>query len=85
MLQIYIGLANYQENNYTEQAFVLFTMTCLLAFVSYFTVLKFKRIKMEKLEYEKISQLTYEQQEEINDIMHQQIEIQMADVKVLKN
>ena len=35
-------------------------MTFLIGFVSYFTVLKFNRIKMEKQEYEKISQLTFE-------------------------
>ena len=54
MLQIYIGLADYKEDSFSEQAFVLFTMCCLLGFVSYFTVLKFQRIKAEKQEYEKI-------------------------------
>ena len=60
MLQVYIGRATYAEDKTSDNITVGLTMMFLLTYVSYFTVLKFKRIRREEKEFEKLNQLTYE-------------------------
>ena len=60
MLQIYIGQANYEEDNMGTSIYVFGSAAGLLLYVSYFTVLRFRRISREKKEFDKLNQLTYE-------------------------
>ena len=56
-LSLLIGKAPY-ENSILEEIVVIFgTLTFLIAYVAYFTVLKFRRIDQEEIEYNKIKKL----------------------------
>ena len=57
-MQILINDAE-RENNFEETQLLLFAFSiAMIAYVSYFSVLKFKRINKEKNEFEKIRNLT---------------------------
>ena len=56
-MSLLIGKAPY-ENSILEEIVVIFgTLTFLIAYVAYFTVLKFRRIDQEEIEYNKIKKL----------------------------
>ena len=56
-LALYIGKAPNSNSDLRKIVAICLTLTVLVLYVAYFTVLKFRRLEIEEIEYNKIRQL----------------------------